>query len=271
MEASTANAPAAGSEKLRKTALGVSDIVFFIVAASAPLTVDRGRGRLDLSGHRQRRRAAAVPRPRRDPRPVRHRLRGDEPPHHQRRRLLRLRLEGHRQGRGGGHRLPRADLLQLDADRDPRPVRRRLRRLHGRTHQPRLAVVHVGLRRDRRDRHPRLAARRPQRQGARDLPHGARSSSSPFFDLVVAGDPGPQGITRRRLRSLDRLRGRASAAALCFTMAAFVGFESAAIYGEECKEPAAHRRQGDLHRARDHLALLRALGLDAAGVGRART
>src|SRR6188768_4302759 len=42
MEASTANAPAAGGEKLRKTALGTSDIVFFIVAASAPLTVVAG-------------------------------------------------------------------------------------------------------------------------------------------------------------------------------------------------------------------------------------
>ena len=43
MEATTANRPAAqGEEKLRRTALGVSDIVFFIVAASAPLTVIAG-------------------------------------------------------------------------------------------------------------------------------------------------------------------------------------------------------------------------------------
>ena len=35
----------------------------------------------------------------------------------------------------------------------------------------RLRLVHVGLRRDRRDRHPRLAPRRPEREGARDLPH----------------------------------------------------------------------------------------------------
>src|SRR5688500_2352252 len=45
MEASTANQPApagGGEEKLRRTALGVPDIVFFIVAASAPLTVVAG-------------------------------------------------------------------------------------------------------------------------------------------------------------------------------------------------------------------------------------
>src|SRR4029079_9089634 len=42
MEATTVNQPAGGEEKLRKTALGVPDIVFFIVAASAPLTVIAG-------------------------------------------------------------------------------------------------------------------------------------------------------------------------------------------------------------------------------------
>ncbi len=41
MEATTATGPTA-PEKLRRTALGTSDIVFFIVAASAPLTVIAG-------------------------------------------------------------------------------------------------------------------------------------------------------------------------------------------------------------------------------------
>ena len=56
------------------------------------------------------------------------------------------------------------------------------------------------------------------------------------FDLVVATDPGPQGIV---LDGFDPsiAFGTAVGAALTFTMAAFVGFESAAIYGEETKEP----------------------------------
>lgn len=56
------------------------------------------------------------------------------------------------------------------------------------------------------------------------------------FDLAIAADPGPQGI------SLDGYDptiafGAAFGAAITFTMAAFTGFESAAIYGEECKDP----------------------------------
>jgi amino acid transporter len=57
-----------------------------------------------------------------------------------------------------------------------------------------------------------------------------------FFDLVVAADPGPQGIVLDGFNP-DLAFGAAVGAALTFTMAAFVGFESAAIYGEECKEP----------------------------------
>lgn len=57
-----------------------------------------------------------------------------------------------------------------------------------------------------------------------------------FFDLVVLGDPGPQGIS---LTGFDPTVtfGAALGAGLVFTMAAFTGFESAAIYSEECKEP----------------------------------
>ena len=57
-----------------------------------------------------------------------------------------------------------------------------------------------------------------------------------FFDLVVAGDPGPQGISGNQWDPSIAF-GTGVGAALCFTMAAFVGFESAAIYGEECKDP----------------------------------
>ena len=57
-----------------------------------------------------------------------------------------------------------------------------------------------------------------------------------FFDIVVLGDPGPQGIS---LTGFDPTVtfGAALGAGLVFTMAAFTGFESAAIYSEECKEP----------------------------------
>ena len=57
-----------------------------------------------------------------------------------------------------------------------------------------------------------------------------------FFDLVVATDPGPQGISGDQWDPSIAF-GTGFGAAICFTMAAFVGFESAAIYGEECKEP----------------------------------
>ena len=57
-----------------------------------------------------------------------------------------------------------------------------------------------------------------------------------FFDLVVAADPGPQGISADQFDPSIAF-GAGLGAALCFTMAAFVGFESAAIYGEECKDP----------------------------------
>ena len=56
------------------------------------------------------------------------------------------------------------------------------------------------------------------------------------FDLVVAGDPGPQGIVADGFDPSIAF-GAGLGAALSFTLAAFVGFESAAIYGEECKEP----------------------------------
>jgi amino acid transporter len=57
-----------------------------------------------------------------------------------------------------------------------------------------------------------------------------------FFDLVIATDPGPQGITSHGFDPSIAF-GAGLGAALSFTMAAFVGFESAAIYGEECKDP----------------------------------
>jgi len=56
------------------------------------------------------------------------------------------------------------------------------------------------------------------------------------FDVVVVGDPAPAGISLDAFNP-DIAFGAAVGAALSFTMAAFVGFESAAIYGEECKDP----------------------------------
>ena len=56
------------------------------------------------------------------------------------------------------------------------------------------------------------------------------------FDLVVLGDPSPQGIVSDGFDPSIAF-GAGLGAALSFTFAAFVGFESAAIYGEECKDP----------------------------------
>lgn len=58
-----------------------------------------------------------------------------------------------------------------------------------------------------------------------------------FFDLVVAGNPSPEGISVATAYDPSIAFGAAVGAALTFTMAAFVGFESGAIYSEECKEP----------------------------------
>ena len=56
------------------------------------------------------------------------------------------------------------------------------------------------------------------------------------FDLVVLGDPSRQGIVSDGFDPSIAF-GAGLGAALSFTFAAFVGFESAAIYGEECKDP----------------------------------
>jgi amino acid transporter len=57
------------------------------------------------------------------------------------------------------------------------------------------------------------------------------------FDLVVLGDPLPGGGLSSDGFDPSIAFGAGLGSALCFTMAAFVGFESAAIYGEECKDP----------------------------------
>jgi amino acid transporter len=57
-----------------------------------------------------------------------------------------------------------------------------------------------------------------------------------IFDFAVLADPGPQGLT-----GVGFTPGAATdvalGAALVFTVASFVGFESAAIYSEETKDP----------------------------------
>ncbi|MGI5401721.1 APC family permease [Streptomyces sp. CA-135486] len=56
------------------------------------------------------------------------------------------------------------------------------------------------------------------------------------FDAGQFLDPGPQGISATPL-SYDALATGAVGAAFCFAMAGFMGFESGAIYGEECRDP----------------------------------
>jgi amino acid transporter len=57
-----------------------------------------------------------------------------------------------------------------------------------------------------------------------------------IFDLGVIASPGPEGLTTTGW-SPSEATGSALGAALTFCVASFVGFESAAIYSEECKDP----------------------------------
>jgi amino acid transporter len=57
-----------------------------------------------------------------------------------------------------------------------------------------------------------------------------------IFDIAVVGNPGPEGLTTVGF-SPHVATSTALGAALTFSVASFVGFESAAIYSEECKDP----------------------------------
>lgn len=57
-----------------------------------------------------------------------------------------------------------------------------------------------------------------------------------IFDFAVVADPGPEGMTFLGWNPSEA-SGAALGAALTFCVASFVGFESAAIYSEECKDP----------------------------------
>jgi amino acid transporter len=57
-----------------------------------------------------------------------------------------------------------------------------------------------------------------------------------LFDVAVAADPGPDGLTFVPFDPTIAF-GTAVGAALAFSVASFVGFESGAIYSEECRNP----------------------------------
>lgn len=57
-----------------------------------------------------------------------------------------------------------------------------------------------------------------------------------LFDFAILADPGPQGLTSTGFSPSAATDG-ALGAALVFCIASFVGFESAAIYSEEVKDP----------------------------------
>src|SRR5215212_10937885 len=57
-----------------------------------------------------------------------------------------------------------------------------------------------------------------------------------LFDFAIAGDPGPQGLTMIGFSPTIAF-STAVGATLTFCVASFVGFESAAIYSEECRDP----------------------------------
>jgi amino acid transporter len=57
-----------------------------------------------------------------------------------------------------------------------------------------------------------------------------------IYDLAIVADPGPQGLSSAGWTP-SNATGSALGAALVFSIGSFVGFESAAIYSEECKDP----------------------------------
>jgi amino acid transporter len=57
-----------------------------------------------------------------------------------------------------------------------------------------------------------------------------------LFDFAILADPGPQGLTTVSF-SPSVAFGTAVGSTLTFCVASFVGFESAAIYSEECRDP----------------------------------
>jgi amino acid transporter len=57
-----------------------------------------------------------------------------------------------------------------------------------------------------------------------------------LFDAAILANPGPQGLTAIGFDPTVAF-GAAAGATLTFCVASFVGFESAAIYSEECRDP----------------------------------
>lgn len=58
-----------------------------------------------------------------------------------------------------------------------------------------------------------------------------------LFDLVILADPGPQGLTWAQFAPTTAIGAGTLGAALVFGIASFVGFESAALYSEEARNP----------------------------------
>lgn len=56
------------------------------------------------------------------------------------------------------------------------------------------------------------------------------------FDVAALGDPGPQGLSLHAFNP-DTLTGAGFGTALCFSVAAFLGFEQAPVYAEETSRP----------------------------------
>src|SRR4051812_13846859 len=57
-----------------------------------------------------------------------------------------------------------------------------------------------------------------------------------IYDIAIAADPGPEGLTMVAFSPTVAF-GTAAGACLTFCVASFMGFESAAIYSEECRDP----------------------------------
>lgn len=58
-----------------------------------------------------------------------------------------------------------------------------------------------------------------------------------LFDIAVVADPGPQGLVWSQFAPTTAIGAGTLGAALVFGIASFVGFESAALYSEEARDP----------------------------------
>ena len=96
-----------------------------------------------------------------------------------------------------------------------------------------------------------LLPRRPQRERARRAA-GAGVHRRAALRRRGVRQPGRRGVAVGARCRPRRCSCQGSGAVFAFGIAAFIGFESGAIYSEECRDPRRHGRPSHVRRARFH-------------------